>query len=37
MYDLYKILVQQLAYFTTQTYLGMNFSLKFIFDGPILM
>jgi hypothetical protein len=29
MHDFYKILVQQLADFTTQTYLGMNSSLKF--------
>jgi hypothetical protein len=29
MHKFYKILVQQLADFTTQTYLGMNSSLKF--------
>jgi hypothetical protein len=29
MHDFYKFLVQQLADFTTQTYLGMNSSLKF--------
>jgi hypothetical protein len=29
MQDFYKILVQQLANFTTRTYLGMNSSLKF--------
>jgi hypothetical protein len=29
MHDFYKILVQQLADFTTRTYLGLNSSLKF--------